>query len=267
MKNNILSIEYIYDYNEEVYDLEVEDNHNYFANNILVHNCSQLTLEGIIGPIHKVISTRELMDSNRVVNLDIKCLILKHPEEIRKIMNKVSYQEEVDYLVANHARNKFIVNLALTQKGTTLVLFNLVEKHGKVLYKMAQERANGKTIFYVSGEISVDERERIRLVMDKEEGIILFASYATLSTGINIPSIENIIFASSSKSKIRNLQSIGRGLRLKEGKKGCTLYDIADDLSYKKSTNHTLGHSAERIKVYTKEQFDIKVYNVDLNAS
>ena len=225
---------------------------------------SQLQLEGIIGPIHRVISTRELMDSNRVVNLDIKCLILKHPEEIRKLMNKATYQNEIDYLVASESRNKFIVNLALTQKGTTLVLFNYVEKQGKVLYKMAQERSNGKTIMYISGEIGTDEREKIRLSMDKEENVVLFASVQTCATGINIPSIENIIFASSTKSKIRNLQSIGRGLRLKEGKSGCNLYDIADDLSYKKSINHTLKHFSERVKIYSTEQFDLKLYNIEL---
>jgi superfamily II DNA or RNA helicase len=224
----------------------------------------QLSLEGIIGPIHRVTTTRELMDTNRVVNLDIKCLIMKHSEEICKLMNKAAYQDEVDYLVSCESRNKFIVNLSLTQKGTTLVLFNYVEKHGKVLYKMAQEKANGKTIFYISGEISVDERERIRLAMNEEQDVVLFGSSATLSTGVNIPAIENIIFASSTKSKIRSLQSIGRGLRLKEGKSSCTLYDIADDLSYKKSINHTLKHFSERVKIYTSEQFDLKLYNIDL---
>ena len=175
-----------------------------------------------------------------------------------------TYQNEIEYLVASESRNKFIVNLALTQKGTTLVLFNYVEKQGKVLYKMAQERSNGKTIMYISGEIGTDEREKIRLSMDKEENVVLFASVQTCATGINIPSIENIIFASSTKSKIRNLQSIGRGLRLKEGKSGCNLYDIADDLSYKKSINHTLKHFSERVKIYSTEQFDLKLYNIKL---
>jgi len=227
---------------------------------------SQLQLEGILGPVHRVITTKELMDSNRVVNLTINCILLKYPEETRKLMSGAKYQQEMDWIVANEARNKFITNLALKQKGNTLVLFQYVAKHGKVLYKMIQERASeDRQISFISGEVKTDEREIIRLSTDNESNAIIVASYQTLSTGVNIPSIENIIFASPSKSKIRNLQSIGRGLRLKEGKSSCTLFDIADNLSYKKSSNHTLNHMSERFKTYTAEEFDVKLINLDIS--
>jgi len=84
------------------------------------------------------------------------------------------------------------------------------------------------------------------------------------STGINIRSLHNIIFASPSKSKIRNLQSIGRGLRTSENKEKCTLFDIGDDLQYKKSVNHTLNHLYERVKIYNKEQFEYKIHKIEL---
>lgn len=100
--------------------------------------------------------------------------------------------------------------------------------------------------------------------IEEQQGVIIIASYGTCSTGINIPSIENVIFASPSKSKIRNLQSIGRGLRLNAGKKYCTLYDLADDLHWKAWKNHTLKHAAERYKLYTEEEFSIKLVEVDL---
>lgn len=228
---------------------------------------SQLQLEGILGPVHRVITTKELMDSNRVVNLSIKCIILKYNKEIRDAISKKNkYQDEMEFLITNEARNKFIVNLALKQTGNTLVLFQFVGKHGKVLQKMLKDKVGDtRKIFFVSGEVSVEDREYIRINTEKETDAIIVASYATLSTGVNIPSIENIIFASPSKSKIRNLQSIGRGLRLKEGKDQCTLYDIADNLSSKSKMNHTLNHLSERIKIYTAEQFDLKIHNVDIN--
>ena len=84
----------------------------------------------------------------------------------------------------------------------------------------------------------------------------------TFSTGVNIRNLHNIIFASPSKSQIRVLQSIGRGLRKSD--RETKLFDIADDLHWKKRQNYTLLHSAERLKIYKKEQFKYKVIQVDL---
>lgn len=226
---------------------------------------SQLQLEGILGPVHRVITTKELMDSNRVVNLSIKCLLLNYPEDIRKIMCSAKYQAEMDYIISNEKRNKFIVNLAIQQSGNTLILFQFVEKHGKVLQKMIIDKIDSnRTVYYISGETATEERESIRHKAEKDQNAIILASFGTMSTGVNMPSIENIIFSSPSKSKIRNLQSIGRGLRLKEGKSSCNLYDISDNFSHKSKSNHTLGHLAERIKIYTAEEFDMKIININL---
>ena len=225
---------------------------------------NQLTLEGLFGPVHRVITTKELMDSGKVVNIDINCLFLKYNGEIRKAAKDLDYQKEMDFLVTHYPRNKFIRNLALNCKGNTLVLFQYVEKHGKVLFDMIQEKAQDKNVYIVYGGVDTLEREKIRKDTEKGDNTIIVASYATFSTGINIPSIENIIFASPTKSKIRNLQSIGRGLRLKEGKNKLTLYDVADDLQYKSRKNHTLNHFVERVKIYSEEKFDYKIHEIDL---
>jgi len=225
---------------------------------------NQLTLEGLFGPVHRVITTKELMDSGKVVNIDINCLFLKYNGEIRKAAKDLDYQKEMDFLVTHYPRNKFIRNLALNCQGNTLVLFQYVEKHGKVLFDMIQEKAQDKNVYIVYGGVDTLEREKIRKDTEKGDNTIIVASYATFSTGINIPSIENIIFASPTKSKIRNLQSIGRGLRLKEGKNKLTLYDVADDLQYKSRKNHTLNHFVERVKIYSEEKFDYKIHEIDL---
>ena len=225
----------------------------------------RLVLEGIFGPVHRVITTKQLIDSGRLSKLNITCVVFKYDEAIRKGRNKNTYQEEMDWIVSHYPRNKFIRNLAVNSKGNTLVLFQYVEKHGKVLYDMIKDKVHeDRKIFFVYGGTETSDREAIRHITEGEDDAIIIASYGTFSTGINIPSIENVIFASPSKSKIRNLQSIGRGLRKKDGKSACNLYDLADDLHWKSWKNHTLSHAAERYKTYAEEEFDIKIIEVDL---
>lgn len=225
---------------------------------------NQLTLEGLFGPVHKVITTKELMDSGRVVNIDINCLVLNYKDEVKKVAKEYDYQKEMQFLISNESRNKFIRNLAVNCKGNTLVLFQFVEKHGIPLYEMIKEKALDKIVYIVHGGIDTLDREDIRKNTELGDNTIIVASYATFSTGINIPSIENIIFASPTKSKIRNLQSIGRGLRLKEGKTHLKLYDIADNLQHKSRKNHTLNHFIERVKIYSEEKFDYKLHEVQI---
>lgn len=225
----------------------------------------KLVLEGVFGPTHRVITTKELMDSGRVAKLKIKGLLLKYDDITRQITHKASYQDEMDFLVKHESRNRFIRNLTLSTEGNTLVLFQYVEKHGKVLYDMIKEKVReDRKIFFIYGGTDTEAREAARKLMENEDNAICIASFGVFSTGINIPSIENVIFASPSKSKIRNLQSIGRGLRLREGKTHCNLFDIADDLQRKSWKNHTLGHFAERLKIYSEEQFDYKIIEVPI---
>ena len=225
----------------------------------------KLVLEGLFGAVNKVTSTKKLMDKKQLSNLTIRCIILKHTEENSKIISKGKYQDEVDYLVSSSARNSFLRNLAIKMKGNTLVLFQLVEKHGKNLYEIIKEKAgDNRKVFYIFGGVEADEREAIRGITEKEKDAIIVASYGTFSTGVNIRNLHNIIFASSSKSRIRNLQSIGRGLRLGDNKTSATLYDIADDLTYKTRENFTLKHFQERVSVYTQEEFDYEIHNVSL---
>ena len=225
----------------------------------------RLVLEGMFGPVHRVTTTKELMDTNRLATLNITCILLKYDDPTRQSRNKNLYQDEMSFIVSNEKRNNFIRNLALNCKGNTLVLFQYVEKHGKVLHELIQEKAHDeRKIFFVFGGTATSDREAIRHITESESDAIIIASYGTFSTGINIPSLENVIFASPTKSKIRNLQSIGRGLRLKNGKTECNLYDLADDLHWKSWKNHTLNHFAERVKTYAEEKFTYKLVEVNI---
>jgi superfamily II DNA or RNA helicase len=225
----------------------------------------KLVLEGLFGAVNKVTTTKKLMDKNQLSNLVVRCLILKHSEANAKIISKGKYQDEIDYLVSSKSRNNFIRNLALKIKGNTLVLFQLVEKHGKDLFKSIEDKAEkDRKVFYIYGGVETEEREKARAIVENETNAIIVASYGTFSTGINIKNLHNIIFASPSKSRIRNLQSIGRGLRLGDNKINATLYDISDDLTYKSKENYTLKHFQERINIYTEEEFDYEIHNINL---
>jgi len=225
----------------------------------------KLVLEGLFGPAQKVISTKELMDSGTLADFKIKILALKYHDEIRKIVSKMDYQDEMDFICAHEGRNNFVTNLSLSLDGNTLLLFQYVEKHGKILYEMIKEKAGDRQVFFVYGGVSGEERDTIRHIVERESNAIIIASYGTFSTGVNIKNLHSIIFASPSKSKIRNLQSIGRGLRTSDTKKSAVLYDIADDLSWKSTTNFTLKHLMERVKIYDEEKFDYKLYSIGIN--
>ena len=225
---------------------------------------NKMVLEGLFGPVKKVTTTTELMERNEVAQLAIKCLVLKYPAEICKQISKYSYQEEVEYLVLNEKRNAFIVNLVESLKGNTLLLYQFVEKHGQILFDKLKEKDPSRTVYFIHGGIDAEEREEVRRIVESEPNAIIVASYGTFSTGINIRNLHNVVFSSPTKSRIRTLQSIGRGLRISETKTDMVLYDVADDARYRDKLNFTMGHFEERKKIYKSEGFSHKIYNIDL---
>ena len=223
----------------------------------------KLVLEGLFGAHKHVTTSKALMDRGDLANLNIDILLLKHKEEDCKEVSKMKYQDEVEWIVTSSKRNNFIKNLAIDLKGNTLVLFQFVEKHGEPLFRLIDASVEkGRKVFFVSGKTSADIREEIRGITETEKNAILVCSYGTFSTGVNIVNLHNIIFASPSKSQIRVLQSVGRGLRKSD--QDTVLYDIADDLHWKANKNYTLNHSAERVKIYAKERFKFKIHEVKL---
>ena len=147
------------------------------------------------------------------------------------------------------------------------MLFQFVEKHGTVLHDLIKKSVSkDRKVFFVYGGTDTEVREEIRAITEKENDAIIIASYGTFSTGINIRNLHNIVFASPSKSRIRNLQSIGRGLRRGDKKVMCNLFDIGDDLSWKSHKNYTLNHLIERVKLYNEEGFDYRLKKIDVGS-
>ena len=220
-------------------------------------------LEGLFGPSYKVTQTKELIDKGHLSKLQIRVLLMKH--EAQKFE---TYEDELQYIIGHPKRNNFIKNLVLDLKGNSLVLFSRVATHGEILYESINSSVKGsRKVFYVHGGVEAEERERIREITENEKDAIIVASYGTFSTGINIKRLHNVIFSSPSKSRVRNLQSIGRVLRKGDGKLKAVLYDIADDISYQHRKNYTLNHLIERIKIYNEEKFNYEIIQVSLKEN
>jgi superfamily II DNA or RNA helicase len=218
-------------------------------------------LEGLFGPSYKIIRTEELMRKGHVSKLDINCIILKHDPQIFE-----TYEDEVQYIITHERRNNFIKNLTVDLDGNTLVLFNRVESHGQPLFELINSSVKeNRKVFYVHGGVNSLEREKVREIVDIENNAIIVASYGTFSTGINIKNLHNVIFASPSKSRIRNLQSIGRVLRKGTNKDKAVLYDISDDCTKGSRKNYTLNHLIERIRIYNEENFNYDIISVNLS--
>jgi superfamily II DNA or RNA helicase len=217
-------------------------------------------LEGLFGPSYKVTKTDELMKQGHLAQLDIQCIVLKHPPQKFE-----TYNDEIEYLISHEQRNTFLKNLALDLKGNTLLLYSRVEAHGQVLYDLINTSKNDdRKVFFVHGGVDAEQREIVREITENEKNSIIVASYGTFSTGINIRNLHNVIFASPSKSRVRNLQSIGRVLRKGTHKIKAILYDIADDCTYKSKRNYTLNHLIERIKIYNEENFNYEIITIQL---
>ena len=225
----------------------------------------RLVLEGLFGSVNKVTTTKELMDSDTLAKLKVECIVLRYPDADCKFMKDQSYQDEVDLIVRDERRNKFIVDLTKHLTGNTLVLFQFVEKHGDVLHTMINKSLTNRKVFYVYGGTDTQTREEIRAITEKEKDAVIVASYGTFSTGINIRNLHNIVFSSPSKSRIRVLQSVGRALRLGDNKNSARLVDIADDFTHKGRQNFTLRHFMERINIYNEEEFDYDIKQISID--
>ena len=234
----------------------------------------RLVLEGCFGSVRSHVTTKDLIDEGTVADFNIKAIVLSHSKEAKKAFytefkkikeSQKRYPAEREFLVNNHKRNIFIRNLLWSLKDqNNLVLFDLVEKHGKILEPML--RKEGRELHFIYGATKGEERERIRHLVEndpiKQHDIL--ASYGTFSTGVNLKKLDNVIFASGSKSEVKVLQSIGRALRKGNDADKAVLYDITDDLTHGSFENYTLQHFKKRIDIYGTQEFNFKIYTVTI---
>lgn len=237
-----------------------------FSGSLDGSDANEMVITGLFGPIKRGITTKELIDRGNLANLKIKVILFNYSDEDKKKVKNFEYKDEVLFLIDHQKRNNFIKNLALSLSGNSLVLFQYVQKHGELLYNLIKEEIGDRKLFFIHGGVDGEERNDIRAIVEKEKDAIIVASKGTFAEGVNIQNLHNIIFAFPSKSRIKNLQSIGRGLRKSDTKDTCTLFDLSDSLEYEDYRNPTLNQLQARLKLYKEEKFEYKLYKVDLKG-
>jgi len=237
-------------------------------------SCEILTIQSVLGPKITEVSAQELKEKGIITPMDIKVVVMNHNDlefddrvgQIRKAgMGKEAFDIEKDYIHISDKRLDFIKKIIDKCDSNTLVLFHTIEYGQKILNKLSKELTD-KEFFYIDGEISGKKREVIKKEMEKTDGKVkvLVASYGTLSTGVSINAIFNVVFADSFKSEQIIIQSIGRALRLHSDKKKAMIFDLVDVFSPNNLNNILFRHYTERKKFYTKRKYPFKEIRINL---
>lgn len=224
-------------------------------------------VKALFGRLKVVMTARELIDKGWGTEPLVQLVFLHYSEQERLgyaewtkgKKGTIKYQSELEYLYQNPNRFDFVQNLAMTTKGNTLVLFDRVEIYGKPLYEDAKKR--GVDAYLITGEVGAEEREAIRNMLEDKDDAVVYASVATMSTGVSIKNLHNVINASSTKSKITILQTIGRLMRKHPSKEYAYIFDLVDDLKFNDKLNITYKHVEERLSHYLKEKFKVKIHH------
>lgn len=228
-----------------------------------------LTITGVLGNVLYTITSKELIDRGILTNLLVAGIIIKYPLDFILANKGRSFQEEVKLVESYEPRTKaleMIMRHTPDDHNILLLCNHLdhVKNTAEWLKKMYPER----NVKIISGSVSAAEREDIRQKLEGEDGTIIVATYGTCSTGINMPKLHEVILYANSKSKIKVLQSLGRGLRKHNTKKRVILYDIVDDMSYCLRTrvihNYLYQHWKEREKYYKEQEFSVKTMDLEV---
>jgi superfamily II DNA or RNA helicase len=206
----------------------------------------QWNIIGKIGPVIYEKNSYDLRQDNYVSNVQIAMLNLIHKTTHLIDRRKNSYREEIEQLISSEFRNNTIAKLTSNLDNNSLIMVDFIE-HGELLLEAVKKHAPNKQVYFVRGEVEIEERDRIRKLMEEHKDVIVVAISKIFSTGINIKNLHYIIFACGGKAKIKIVQSIGRGLRLHKDKDKLIIFDIADN------THYSMRHAEKRKQLYDKE--------------
>lgn len=237
------------------------------------NSAESLTLQTYLGPLVSEVKAKSLQDRGFISNCNIVQMRIDYVSETKKsefaeaykfLMKKKkgsdAFNLEKNFIIENEKRFDFISDLIRKTTKNTLVLFHRII-YGKKLFEFLRANLPNKRVYYIDGSIDKDTRKVITDRMDKFDDVILVASFATLSTGVSVNHIYNVIFTESFKSPFVIIQSIGRSLRLKDKdnkeKNKATIIDIVDDFRYGKYVNYLYRHGVERMRMYKEQQYPV----------
>ncbi|NBX75076.1 MAG: DEAD/DEAH box helicase [Proteobacteria bacterium] len=240
----------------KIFNLITTNNRFGFTGTMPPSLIDQWNIIGKVGPVLYEEKTLDLKDKKYVSDFKIMILNIKHQNapkfEINQLKPTEQYNKELEYLLSNERRNTIISNLAKRLDSNTVIMVDRIEHGVNIKNKIDElfEKDNSdRPIYFIQGSTEMEDRENIRSLMNDRNDVIVIAVSKIFSTGINIPNLHNIIFATAGKAKIKIMQSIGRALRLHPTKKSAIIFDIADNTKYSKK------HLEERIKLYKNENY------------
>ena len=224
-----------------------------FTGTLPENNLDKWSIIGKLGPVIYEKTSYELRLEDYLANVNVKVLNLEYNAPPRYLSDN-AYREELDFIYESDFRNSFLAKLCGKLDNNTLILVNHI-KHGELL-KVYLDTLTNKQVYFIRGEVEIEEREKIKKIMEKDANVVCIAISAIFSTGVNIKNLHNIIFASGGKSFIRTVQSIGRGLRKHASKNKLIIFDICDRLRY------GIRHCEKRKEIYDNEKIKYSETNI-----
>lgn len=237
-------------------------------------SCEILTIQSVLGPKITEVSAHQLKEKGIITPMEIKSLIMNHNDKefgdrlqyIKKSgLGKEALSLEKDYIHVSEKRMNMIRKIVDKCESNTLVLFHSIE-YGQKIFNHLSENLKDKDFYYIDGEVKNKQREDIKRFMEDTSNKVkvLVASYGTLSTGVSINAIFNVVFADSFKSEQIIIQSIGRALRLHEDKRRALIFDLVDVFQDKDPKNTLYKHYTERKSFYIKRKYPFKETMINL---
>ena len=231
---------------------KIKTNHKFGLTGTLPDNkVDEWNIVGLLGSVFYEKSSYDLRVENYLVNADIKVLNIKYKNRISYAPGTNKFRTELDYIYNNEFRNTVIKAVCDKCKNNVLILVNHIA-HGDILHKFLTKKLTDRKVYFIRGEVEVEERARVIAEMEANNNVVCIAISAIFSTGVNVKNLHMVVFASGGKSFIRTIQSIGRGLRLNPNKEKLSIIDIADCLEY------SMQHAKRRQEIYTEEKIQYK---------
>jgi len=264
---------------KKTYNLHIQDNHNYIANNVVVANCHQAKadvlktlLTGImsripirwgltgtipkdefekrslqvgLGDVTNHLAASDLQEQGVLSNCHVNIMQFVDPAEF------TNYQAEYKYLVSDQKRLAAIVKNMPTakNKGNTLILVNYIAT-GEALSELIPDS------IFLNGSTKSETRQSHYKEVANVDNKTIIATYGIAAVGINVPRIFNLVLFEPGKSFVRVIQSIGRGLRMADDKDFVHITDISSTCKYSKR------HLAARKKFYRDANYPYTVQKI-----
>lgn len=235
-----------------------------FTGTLPEDNLDKWSIIGKIGAVLIKKSSYELREENFLTNVKINILNLNYKSKPVRVSKSIdpteNYRNELQFLSYNPFRNRVILSTCNNFKNNILILINNID-HGQHLYDTLSTNLKDKQVFFIRGEVDVDERDKVKEIMERHDNVVCVAVSQIFSTGVNIKNIHMILFAAGGKSFIRTVQSIGRGLRLHDNKENLNIIDLSDNLEYGRE------HSAKRKQIYNEEKISYVEHTIEEKIS